>query len=349
MSHQDLAQLVLAVALLPVHRLPELLRRDPAAPHQDVAQPVAPVHDRGVDDLALVEIDRAEVLPVGEREAAGPPPQEQELDDVGEAGLLEASLDRHQRHSSSSAVAELGPLPDHLLPAARAAGGRRHDAARSADPGPRAAGAAAGRSRRRAPRAPGRPSGARCRASAALSTRWSCATQHPDGIAGRAARYSTSSGVGRRRTSRSSSRVTTAKRASPDRAPGESTTSPPSSRVRSRGSSPVSSASGTGGGEHHLPSRLEQQVEEHEQLVLGAVLVGDEVHVVEQERRRPGGSATRQMPTASRSIASISSPVNSGALRQATGAPTGLRQALPMACSRWVFPAPAPPTMTSGL
>ena len=100
MLDEDLAELVLAVALLPVHRLAAAARGDPAASQQNVAEPVAPVDDRRVDDLALVEVDRAEVVPVGERQAAGPPPQGEQLDHVGEARLLEASLDRHQRQSS---------------------------------------------------------------------------------------------------------------------------------------------------------------------------------------------------------------------------------------------------------
>src|SRR6185312_12980473 len=97
---QDLAELVLAVALLAGDRVFELGRGDAPAAHQDVAQPVAAVHDGGVDDMPFVEVDRAEVVPVGEREAAGPAPEKEELDDVGETGLLETALDGHQRHSS---------------------------------------------------------------------------------------------------------------------------------------------------------------------------------------------------------------------------------------------------------
>ena len=85
---QDLAQLVLALALLAGDRLGERLGRDPSAAHQDIADPVAAVDDRRVDDEPLVEVDRAEVVPVGQRQAPRPPAEEEELDDVGETGLL---------------------------------------------------------------------------------------------------------------------------------------------------------------------------------------------------------------------------------------------------------------------
>src|SRR5215203_7394711 len=40
------------------------------------------------------------------------------------------------------------------------------------------------------------------------------------------------------------------------------------------------------GAEDHLAARLDQIVEENEQLILSTVLVGDEVHVVKEKRSR---------------------------------------------------------------
>ena len=100
---------------LRLDRLLELRRRDHAALEEDVAEPVAAVHDRGVADPAPVEVDGAEVVPVRDREAAGLLPHGEELQHVGEARLLEAALDRHQRNSSITRAHDVGPVPDDLL------------------------------------------------------------------------------------------------------------------------------------------------------------------------------------------------------------------------------------------
>ena len=97
---QDFPELPVPFAGLAVHRGPELGVRDPAAPDQQVAEPVPPVDDRGEDDPAVVEVGVPEVLAVRDRQAAGLPAERQQLDDVREAGLLQAALDGHQRHSS---------------------------------------------------------------------------------------------------------------------------------------------------------------------------------------------------------------------------------------------------------
>ena len=73
----------------------ELRLRDEPPLHQDVAEPVAPVDDRGVADPPLVEVYVAEVVPVRDAQASGLLPHRQELEHVGEARLLEASLDGH--------------------------------------------------------------------------------------------------------------------------------------------------------------------------------------------------------------------------------------------------------------
>src|SRR6478672_8563929 len=81
---------------------------DDAALHEDVADAVAPIDDGRVADLAGVEIDVAEVRAVGDGETAGLPSHREELQYVGEARLLQAALDGHQRISSTSRLAASG-------------------------------------------------------------------------------------------------------------------------------------------------------------------------------------------------------------------------------------------------
>src|SRR5262249_49246684 len=64
--------------------------------------------DRRVGDVALLEEDVAEVAAVGDRQASGLLPHRQQLQDVGERGLLEAALDGHQRRSSATRSAMSG-------------------------------------------------------------------------------------------------------------------------------------------------------------------------------------------------------------------------------------------------
>ena len=207
----------------------------PAAPDQDVAQAVAAVHDRGVDDVPFLEVDRAEVVPVGEREAPGPAPQEQELDDVRETRLLEAALDRHQRHSSMTRSADLGPLPHHLLPAARRARRRRATMPLDRPDGRRWAPARAG----------GTDSSSTSRASAALGGT-PCAVgglEHAlqqglrgaDRVGG-PRRRGTRRARGRPRRAWPRDRARSTRSRTAASGGGSSTTSPPSRRERSRGS-----------------------------------------------------------------------------------------------------------------
>src|SRR5206468_3837149 len=70
-------------------------RRDLLVLHQDVAEPIPSVDDRSVADAPLVEVDVAEVGTISDRETPGLLPQRQQLEHVGERGLLERSLDRH--------------------------------------------------------------------------------------------------------------------------------------------------------------------------------------------------------------------------------------------------------------
>src|SRR5439155_6929281 len=100
--HQDLPELPVALPELQLDRRVQLVRADRAVLDEDVPQPIAAVHDRRVADPALVEVDVAEVRPVGDREAPGLLPQGEELEHVGERGFLERALDRHQRNSSIS-------------------------------------------------------------------------------------------------------------------------------------------------------------------------------------------------------------------------------------------------------
>jgi hypothetical protein len=54
-----------------------------------------PVHDRGVADAPAVEVDRAEAVVERESEASRLLSHREQLEDVGEARLLEATLDGH--------------------------------------------------------------------------------------------------------------------------------------------------------------------------------------------------------------------------------------------------------------
>src|SRR3989449_5940815 len=68
---QDFAQLLVALLRLPVDGGVELVRPDLLVLHQNVAEPVAPVDDRGVADAPLVEVDVAEVGTIRDRETPG--------------------------------------------------------------------------------------------------------------------------------------------------------------------------------------------------------------------------------------------------------------------------------------
>src|SRR2546426_11109076 len=109
-SHPDeaLSQLLVARGGLPVDGRGELLLGDLAVLHEDIAQPVAPVDNRGVADAALVEVDVAEVRAVGDRETSRLLPEGEQLEYVGERGFLERAFDGHQRSSSMRRSATSG-------------------------------------------------------------------------------------------------------------------------------------------------------------------------------------------------------------------------------------------------
>src|SRR5690606_1337028 len=69
--------------------------------HEQVADTIAPVDERRMNDEAPVEIDLAEAAPVRDRQATGLPPQGEELKHVGETRLPQASANRHQRGLSA--------------------------------------------------------------------------------------------------------------------------------------------------------------------------------------------------------------------------------------------------------
>jgi hypothetical protein len=94
-AEEDLPQLLVAAFALEADRLLQLLGSQAAVLHQQVAKAVATIDDAGVADPALVEVDVAEVLAVGDRHAAGPLAQREQLEHVREAGFLQAALDRH--------------------------------------------------------------------------------------------------------------------------------------------------------------------------------------------------------------------------------------------------------------
>src|SRR5205823_8772669 len=75
---------------------------------QALADAVAAIHDGRVGDSSGVEVDVAEVVELGEREAAGLSPHGQELKDVRQRRFGQRALDRHQRTSSMSRAATSG-------------------------------------------------------------------------------------------------------------------------------------------------------------------------------------------------------------------------------------------------
>src|SRR6266566_3462434 len=97
---EDLPQLLAMLLGLPLDRRFELALGDLAVLHQDVAQPVAPIHDGGIADSSLLEVDVAEVRAIGDGEASRFLSQGEQLKHVGERCLLERAFDGHQRKSS---------------------------------------------------------------------------------------------------------------------------------------------------------------------------------------------------------------------------------------------------------
>ena len=63
---EDLAEPLVALRVLHGHALIELRLRDEPVLDENVAEAVAPVHDRRVADAALVEVDVAEALPMSD-------------------------------------------------------------------------------------------------------------------------------------------------------------------------------------------------------------------------------------------------------------------------------------------
>ena len=57
--------------------------------HQELAQPVRAVQDRGVDDPPLLEVDVAEVGPVRDAQAPGLAAHAEKLADVREIDVLQ--------------------------------------------------------------------------------------------------------------------------------------------------------------------------------------------------------------------------------------------------------------------
>ncbi len=271
--YQDLAQPAIGRGGLASDRLLELLGCDSAVPNEHISEAIAPVHDRGERDLSFVEVDRPEVLPVGEREAAGAPPHVQELDDVGETGFFEAALDRHQAHSSISRsghhAAAARRQPDAALRPSTGAGNGGLPLQRFA------------RTRRRR------------RDTAGL-----CGVQHlPDETLHRAHRVGRPRGEVRGEIGVDGAELGV-------QFPFDDAL--PHLLVGSRdlddepafepGSEPRLQSDGVGQRhgrrEDHLAARFGEDVEEQEQLVLGTLLVGDQMNVVEEQRRGPAVAGT---------------------------------------------------------
>ena len=76
---QYFAQLLVSIAVLYVDCLFELFLGDASALVEDVAQPVATIHNCGVADAPVIEEYVAQAGPVGDRQTTALPPQRQQL------------------------------------------------------------------------------------------------------------------------------------------------------------------------------------------------------------------------------------------------------------------------------
>src|SRR5512140_61069 len=107
--------LVALLRRLRIDRSIELALRDDVVFHERVAEPVTPVHDRGVGDAATVEIDVAEIVAVRDAETAGLLSHRQQLQHVRQTRLAEAPLDRHLSKLLDGPARHVGPIPQNLL------------------------------------------------------------------------------------------------------------------------------------------------------------------------------------------------------------------------------------------
>ena len=80
---QYLAQLLVPIAVLQLYCLFQLLRSDPAALAEDIAQPVAPIHDGGVANPTVFEEDVPQARPVRYGQAPALAPKRQQLEHIG--------------------------------------------------------------------------------------------------------------------------------------------------------------------------------------------------------------------------------------------------------------------------
>src|SRR5688572_12805654 len=105
---QDFTEPRVALCGLVGDGLLELGLRDQPVLHEDVAETVAAIHDGRVADASLVEVDVAEALPMRDAQTAALLAHREQLEHIGEARLLETSLDRHQRSSSMTRPSRSG-------------------------------------------------------------------------------------------------------------------------------------------------------------------------------------------------------------------------------------------------
>ena len=113
--HQQVAEAPLRLGACSAIADSSAARRDESVLDEDVAKPVATIDDGGVRDAPAFEVNRAELLPVRDRQAARLLPHGEQLQHVGEAGFTEAAANRHQRGSSTTRPSSARPLGDDLF------------------------------------------------------------------------------------------------------------------------------------------------------------------------------------------------------------------------------------------
>ena len=294
----------------------------------------------GVADPPLVEVDVAEVVPVRDAQAAGLLAHRQELEHVGEAGLLEASANGHLAQLLDEADGRIGPVPHDLL-ADRGTDSRRTGALAAAHPRRRLVRIRARRERsstvtRHAPR-PRPPTASRF--TAPMISRTLCT-----GLLGevRAAAVRRRCGAGLVEEARE----TAARAASRSGATASAPRARPRTATAAASSSPVISRRRAVAREDELLPVAVQRVEDVKQLFLRALLAGDELHVVDAAARCRRAVARApairpSLPAAPRSARRRSAA--RARTRRAAGRRVAASSPLPMALSRCVLPTPLGP------
>jgi hypothetical protein len=333
-AHEDLAQARFAVTGLGVDGVLQLLQRDALVPDQHVAQAVPAVDDRRIADPAILEPDVAEVLAVGDGETPRAPPEVQQLDDIGEARLPQAALDRHQRHSSMTQSARSGQC-QAIFSRTRAA-----RLSRAAMPnGSRAA------------RRTGRPVPSRSSRAMATVGSTRCASAGEQYALHETLRRPHRVGGPRREVSRQLRVDLGATRGEEPLHHVQAQVAVGGRQLHHEaalepGQQPGLDAGELGerhrGSERQLSAGFGEDVEEEEEFFLRALPSGDGMHVVEQQRA--AAAIAIPPPDDGITVDGLDQPLRELVRRQTRHAgQAGLRQRVASPCSRCVFPTPGHP------